>query len=472
MPVDPVVPAEGVPEEVAAAAPSAPVSKRPFFDRSAPLFAAFLVVAAVALSIALATVHQRTTDELTKTSTSARSHVVISNWLEDGYFHYVGMINRNPDQESIYRNSTGGYMISGFVIEKIYSTMTGHYSYRLLALHNQFVSMVLSALAGLLSFRLVRRIGLEPRLAFAAGASVVAVLFTFPDNLDLYWEMSAQAYGLLFALLYLVIEERHIDVESRPRIVVLAQAATVFTMTVMESIAALGFVVSIAATLAILGRRMPWKRFLLTAAIPFIGALTLYQLQLKVANVRFPDVPTTGSTALFRTGMDGDAKYYGDHLGIATRRDVPRRDWPNSEHLFNWKWVFILGVLSVVAVVIAFIWRRVSQFMVEVLAGLIGAWLVYAAIFSQAIVIHPYLYDVLLFTPLCIALFALAPALLESMTRRTGAIILVIVFSALWYSFFQLRLYALRRPLPRPDRAAVLDERTNTVLTRGHAAAT
>jgi hypothetical protein len=115
-------------------------------------------------------------------------------------------------------------------------------------------------------------------------------------------------------------------------------------------------------------------------------------------------------------------------------------------------------VISVIAVLIAFIRGYAPRFAIEVLAGLTGAWLVYAAIFSQAIVIHPYLYDVLLFTPLCIALFALAPALLESMTRRTGAIILVIVFAAFWYSFFQLRLYALRRPMPKPTPAAALYE--------------
>jgi hypothetical protein len=101
-------------------------------------------------------------------------------------------------------------------------------------------------------------------------------------------------------------------------------------------------------------------------------------------------------------------------------------------------------------VLIAFLRGRAPRIALEVLAALTGAWLLYAAVFSQAVVIHPYLYDVLLFTPLCIALFALAPSLLESLTKRTGAILLVIIFSAVWYSLFQMRLYSLRWPLPPP----------------------
>lgn len=446
MTVEVGVPEEAAPTENSPAEPALAVTV-PLFERTTTLFAAFLVVAAAALVVAMLTVHKRQPQELV----NQRSHVVLSHWLNEGYFHYVGMINRSADAKSVYRNSTGGYMVSGFIVEKFYSTVFGGYSYRLLALHNQIVSMIISALAGLLSYRLARRFALEPRLAFTAGASVVIVIFTFPDNLDLYWEMSPQAFGLLFALLYLVIEERRIDGTSRTRRLLLAQAMTVFLMTVMESIVALGFVASVAATIAILRRERSWTRFVLLVALPCVAALLLYQLQLKTVAARFPNVPTTGSKLLWRTGLDGESVYYGDHLDIANRRDWARGNWArNREYLFRWKWVFILGVVSTLGVLIAFIRDRAPRIALESLTALIGTWLLYAAIFSQALVIHPYLYDVLLFTPLCIALFAIAPSLLESLTRRTGAILLVIVFSAVWYSFFQMRLYSLRWPLPPP----------------------
>lgn len=442
------VPEAEVPEENPAPSRATAVWQS---ERTAVLFGAFLLVAAAALIVAMLTVHRRQPQELTSRANSQRAHTVLSHWLDEGYFHYAGMINRTTGTSSIYLNSTGAYMVSGFIVEKVYSTMTGHYSYRLLAVHNQLVSMLISAMAGLLSYRLARRFSLEPRLAFTAGAAVVVVVFTFPDNLDLYWEMSAQAYALLFALLYFVIEERSLDLAQRPRNILILQGITVFLMAIMEAIFALGVVASIAATLLVLRRDDSWKRFLLVAVLPCLAALLFYQVQLKIASARFPDVATYGSKTLWRTGLDGESLYYGDHLDIAKRRDVARGNWPaNREHLFRWTWVFILGVLSTAGVLLAFLRGRAPRIALEALAALTGGWLCYAAIFSQAVVIHPYLYDVLLFTPLCIALFALAPSLLESLTKRTGAILLVVVFSAVWYSLFQLRLYALRYPLPPP----------------------
>jgi hypothetical protein len=448
--VDIGVPEDEGPEETSPTAPARAVTV-PLFERTRTLFAAFLLVAAATLIVTMLTVHKRQPQELVSRPGSSRSHTVLSHWLDEGYFHYVGMLNRTPGSTRIYLTSTGGYMVSGFVVEKLYSLAFGRYSYRLLALHNQIVSMILSALAGLLSYRLARRFDLEPRLAFAAGAAVVGVVFTFPDNLELYWEMTPQAYALIFALLYLIIEERSTDLASRPRSLLLAQATSVFLMMFMEAVVALGFAASVAATLVLLRRERSWKRFFLVVALPCVVMLVLYKAQLRTVVHRFPDAPTSGSQMLWRTGLDGESKYYGDHLDIAYRRDWARLNWTlNREYLFRWTWMFTLGVVSTLGVLIAFVRDRAPRIALESMTALIGIWLLYAAIFSQAVVIHPYLYDVLLFTPLCIALFAMAPSLLESLTRRTGAILLVMVFSAVWYSFFQMRLYALRWPLPPP----------------------
>jgi hypothetical protein len=91
---------------------------------------------------------------------------------------------------------------------------------------------------------------------------------------------------------------------------------------------------------------------------------------------------------------------------------------------------------------------RVTKHEVAVLASLLGAYLLYAAFFSQAVMIHPYLYDVMLFTPLVVALFSVVPALVESITDHRGIAVLVAVFLAIWVSLVQLRQYALRYPQP------------------------
>ena len=85
---------------------------------------------------------------------------------------------------------------------------------------------------------------------------------------------------------------------------------------------------------------------------------------------------------------------------------------------------------------------------------LLGTYLLHAAVFSQLVVLHPYLFDVVLMTPMILALFVMLPALVELRTGATGLIILIVLFAAAWTSLFQLRLYALAYPAPQP--AAVL----------------
>jgi hypothetical protein len=452
MTTDPAITAEEISE---ISAPPAASRLERLSDSTPAVFAAFLLLAAIALVAVWNTLLARQQQELVASPHAARAHVVLTHWLDEGYFHYVGMINRDPNKMSLYRSTTGAYMVSGFIVEKLSVMLTGSYNYRLLALHNLILTMILSALAGLLSYRLARRFGLDARLALAAGGAVVIVLFTFPESLHIYWEITPQAYALIFALVFLILEERSVDHSRHSRRLLMAQAGSVFMITVMESIFAIGFVAALAAAIVLLRRGESFRRFVLVAVLPCLAGLVLYQLQMKVATARFPDAPTTGSTMLFRTGLDGDARHYGDHLDIAFGRKGPRGNWPaNREYIFRWPTVFFLGLISIVAVLIAFVRGRAPRLALETLVALTGAWVLYAAVFSQSVKIHPWLYDLLLFAPLAIALFGIAPSLLESLTGRTGAIVLVIVFSAFWYSLFQMRLYSLRYPLLPPPAAA------------------
>lgn len=423
--------------------------RAPWLDRTGPLFGLFVVVGLIVFAVAVVSVH--TGRDLSRDSGAARMHMILSHWLDGGYFHYFGVAVFSTDRgDIIYRSTSGGHLLSAFVVAKLYAVVSGgRYSPRLIGLHNQLVSLVLSALLGLLACRLTRRLGLELGHAAVAGAVVVGLVFTFPENLGLYRLLTGQAYALLFATVFLLVEERRGDGPGTPA-QTMVQAAAGFLMTYMEKVEAAAVFATVAAMLCVLvPRRGSWRRFVLVALIPGAAAVALHGLQLYGALRRFPDMGVIGSTFWFRTGFDGESLYYLDHLDIAWRRDWARLNWPaNREALFRWPWVFGLGTLSTLCLVAAYVAGRVPRIVVEVLTALIGSWFLYAAVFSQAVVIHPYLYDVLLFTPLALALFALGPALAESLTRRTGAILLIVVLSACWYSMFQMRLYALRYPMP------------------------
>jgi hypothetical protein len=423
-----------------------PVSPTPV--RSIYLFASYAAVGLLFVLLTFVTVHSRPSEDLAKYSTSVRSNRFITEWLREGYWHYYGLILLSGPPPVIYQSSTGGYLFTGYVGEKIYSGLTGHYGWRFLAVHNQLMSALTSILLALLTFRLARRLGLSIVHAWILGAAVEIVQFTFPDNLDLYWEMSAQAAGLLFLVAFLLLDEARLRRSSK--IIPVSMFAVAVAANYMEFVAGVAFTCAYVALTVILdASKNRLKHALLTVVVPCVLVLLSHKGQVALAAHSYPDIKQLGSAPLLRSGLDGNTQWYRDHLDIVYGRKVARVNFPfNPDSLFVWKWLFIAGTMSLIAILLARAFDRVEDVHVISAGSLAGMYIVYAAAFSQSVVIHPYLYDVLLATPLMLALYGVAPALLETFLRRKGVVVAVVAFAAIWYSFYQLRLYVLRHPLP------------------------
>jgi hypothetical protein len=80
------------------------------------------------------------------------------------------------------------------------------------------------------------------------------------------------------------------------------------------------------------------------------------------------------------------------------------------------------------------------------LFSLFGTYLIYAAVFSQHVAMHPYLFDTMLATPLIVALFVVVPALAEAATEQRSVFVLIAAIAATWTAMVNLRLYALSYP--------------------------
>ena len=412
------------------------------------LLGLLLAAGSAILVFAYLTVHGRDPSQLTVHFGAARTHLAITHWLEHGYFRSGGLSVRNGETGLyFYRSSTGGRLLTGFLLEKVYSAVAGRYSWRLLALHNQVFSLGTAALLGLLGFRVARRLGARPLHALVLAVSLEAVHFTFPDNLALFWEMSARGCWLFFAALFLLIEERCVD--GRTRGLTIAQAVATFLLTYMDHIAGPAFVASYCAVTLLLGNgRRTLKRVVVTAVAPAALALAVFAVQLGWVHVAYPDIPKQGSGFLARTGLDGSSQHYVDHMDIAYGRDLARANFAqNRSALFRWQWLFVAGTTAFLGSVVAAMRGRVPRVVVVSLVSLLGAYLLYAAVFSQAVVIHPYLYDVMLFTPLVLALFVVVPCLVESVAAQRGLAVVAVFFLAVWVSMVQMRDYALRFPL-------------------------
>jgi hypothetical protein len=423
----------------------------PALERTPILFVVFAVFGVMLLAFTYATVHRRTNQELASSSPAARAHLRIAYWLEHGYFSTCGLMMTHPPggKPDIYRSSTGAVLVSSFVLEKIVSSVSGHPSWRLLALHNEVVVLLASVLFALLAFRFARRMGVAPLHALFLAVSLEAVYFTFPDNLAAYWEITGRIWWMAVACIFLLIEERRGDTASRRPAVALAVCA--FFMTFAEYVAGLAFLLSFVLLSIIFGdERWTPRRLLVICLLPAVLAIGIHRGQIAVAERLHPDATVSGSGFLFRSGLDGSTMYYRDHLDIAYGRAVARGNFlPESSRplLFSWPWLFFGAAAAMLFVLIVAARRGVPLPALVSLLALLGAYLLYAAMFSQVVVIHPYYYDVMIFGPLALALFVLAPSIVEVRMYTRGLAVAAIVFLAAWVSLFQLRRYAVMVPL-------------------------
>jgi hypothetical protein len=196
---------------------------------------------------------------------------------------------------------------------------------------------------------------------------VEVVHFTFPENLALYWEMTAQTQWLVAALLFLLIEER--AVEAARGAWTSRRWCWSSRWSVLQYLYALMFLVAYVLVVFLLrGERPSLRRLSLTIVAPAALAIGIFGVQLVLAKVD-PDVQLRGSRFLYRTGLDGDRELYGDHLDIAFGRDFIRAQRPgNREYFFRWPILFVSGVLAMIAALVAYPWgasadshRRAAQ---------------------------------------------------------------------------------------------------------------
>jgi hypothetical protein len=426
--------------------------------RTLPLLGAFLAAGFVVLLFTLYTVNYRSEKELQAHHRSTRANVGISYWDQHGYFSSAGLPVRKlrpPAREHyLYRSSTGAFLVSGFLVQKVYGWFNDGYAWQAVAIHHQLISLLLSALLAVVAFRIASRFGVKPFHAFTLAVVTQVVFFTFPENLELYWEMSEMPGWMLLVLTYLLFDERTIGAEPSRRTTV-TRALLIFAMAFLSVTTTPFFVAAyVAARLVLHGFFPGWKSFVAAMLIPAALAVVLYKGQIAVAERLNPMMPIYGSTFIFRSGFDGSPKHYTDHADLIYGRRSAAMAKEPDERTLRRPLLFIAGGISILALLIAFARGRIAVFPILVLAAIGGAYALYAGIFSQSIVIHPYLYDAILALPLILALFTGLPALLESLTAGGGVFVLVATFAGFIHAGANLREYAMRYPQDAPQSSA------------------
>ncbi len=418
-------------------------------EQSLALFTLYAITGLAPLVFAWFTVFPRSEDALASMPGAVRTQTVLLHWIREGYFHLHGLIVPLSDGKVFYGRTTALYLLSSFLLEKMSMALTGVYAFRLLALHNELVSLLTASLLALLAYRVATRIGATRRHAIVLGWCVQLVFVTFPTNLALYWEILQQSCYLPAAILFALCEERR-TVTRRPRALALVQGSSVFVLCAMDFISGAMFVAAFLLVSFTLRRRWEFRRLVILLVTPFVMALSIYPVQALLTRFDQPRRPIVGSPFLYRSGLDGDTFLYKTHLDIAFGRDNARRGRPaNPEGLFSWPSLFLGGTLSILALLVVCARGRVSLDAAMPLLLLTGPYVICAAVLSQQVAIHPYAYDVLLATPMMLGLFAVAPALLEARVQRGGLFTVIALFGAIWLAMFQLRVYAMAYPVIR-----------------------
>lgn len=436
------------------AAPIAPDQRR---EGSLLLLALFFAAGVVVLAIVWVTVLDRSSPALSTDGAANHSRWTILHWERHGYFASRGVLVRVPDASVVYRWSLGLHMLTGYLTEKVWMAMTGRYGWRLLALHNQVVSLAIACLFALLVYRIARRRGLSLLHAFMLGLGAEMVLFTFPDNLALFWDMTAQPFALAPLLVFLLLEERRREGAGGVGLKVL-QAVAGFVLTATEFVYGVFFSAVWVLWIVLSGRgRAALRHAGFVLVLPGMLAMLLLWTQGSAARriAERSGGRVQGSSLLYRSGLDGDAMLYGTHLDIAYGRDVVRAARPDSHQvLFRWKWRFVAGLTALVLSVLLDLRRAGAPgFATTVLLTMVAAWTSYAAVFSQSVALHPLLYDVLLAAPLFLAFCGVLPSELEARTGNRGVVVFAALVAALWISMVQVRIYAMAYPAAQPAGA-------------------
>jgi len=421
-------------------------------------FVLFLGFGVAVLVFAFLTVFQGRESQLPTHPGAMRSHATITYWQQHGYFYSGGLIHlglpwrTNGPREIFWRSATGAYMISGYVVEQLVRLFGGRYSYRALAIHNEIITLISSALLALLAFQLLVGLGVDRLHSLIFSAASQLVLLSFPDSLSQYWEIMPQMAAMPFALLFLIFDRR----QTATRRDLVLQGLSAFALVYTEYV----FGILLFATwwllrLLVDTRPVAWRRLLAVTVLPAVAAVVVFAAQVTINRSHYPDIPLEGTGFLVRSGLDGSSQYYGEHADLIYGRNVARLNFPaNRGYLFTWRWLFIAGCAAVALLIVAAARYRALRSVIVTLGALIGAYVLYAAVFSEAVVIHPYEYDYLLAVPLIAAVFSFVPGLIEFSLPTKGIATTVVVLLTAWYAMVEMRNYSLRYPLIVPAKAA------------------
>lgn len=407
----------------------------------------FMIMGFVVYCFLMATVHNRPSDGIQQLN-------YLQQWHEQGFFNLGGLriskdIEFYPSQD-VKVSIPQTFLYPSYIAQRIYYSIFGRYSLRLLGLCNQAFIWFGAALLGFLIFKLAVNSKFQPVQSLMLGLSSGIVYQTFPWNLVQFFRLYPMAIAAIFLITFLIIIHREQQVAQLERTHIWLRSIVIFLFAWFDHIGSFFFLASYLFITwqfrpEILMRTRP--ALLLLA---WVFGYVLFKGQVLYIAIRYPELNFTGSGFLYRSGLDGSISYYRDLFALFDRtsyRPFYMDKLGKSSHLSDWKFLFSVSCIVFASIVCVYGVYGKYRNVAAMISVPVVAYLLFAFTLTQAAITHPFVYDVYLLIPCILAIYYALPQLLVQNDRTRPIVVTVLVLFSYAYSMIQLREYVIAFPI-------------------------
>jgi hypothetical protein len=330
--------------------------------------------------------------------------LTFEQWYTQGFFRSGGVLFQPPgifagipgwgastdSGNSAYGSVGPGLVMLVYPAQYVVRSLTGHFSTTLEHVQSQIFILIGSFCVGMLGFNILKRQRFSDLEAGLVAISAAVVFQNLRHNLHLVSEFIPEAAAAsLFAAIFYATERIDYSTNDRARRrLKVIRGVLSFLVSYGGSIAFSGTLV-IAWGLAILvglDRWTSWRDWIAGFLVPVAAGFALFQGQMLIAHLVL-GYPVVGTDVLYRMGLDGN-----QIAGVGAHHHVFRflRDY------WGWKGLFTYSLLAFAAFCAL---HRREQFFesasweLNIVAIGIGTYVISLSVFSQYVIIHPYLFD-------------------------------------------------------------------------------
>ncbi len=413
------------------------------------------------------------------------------HWIEDGYIKNAGLWylnidrpfrgwtkqpdmynsgwisakNFDPEAQYYYRSNPASAIVPLAIMQRAkIALLGGKSSRRVTVLHNQLTTMFAGCLLGMIGTILARRSGLSILHALALGVCAQIIFQTHPINIAsffrLYFQHSMNIPICLF-ILSLLLD----DGNKGWRWI---RAASVFLFTLADPSTALiviaGYlVINLLVDLGTTSKDdspaspslFRSQRCLSTILAPCAAGILAIFVQFGFASMTIENFTAVGSKAVFRTGLDGNTRWH-DHLYMAFQPMIFENYLygPGKSNIGGSPVFWLSGFAAIAGTVLAAAWSRprgedqgAVRSMAYCTAILSCPFLLMSVMFNNAMVIHAFIYPLMILPAMCLAMFAFVPSLVANSARWHWPIVVLSTGIAFAVTMSNLRYFAVTFPI-------------------------